>query len=112
MKVMNISSIFAWSAQEGSNLFSHYCFARLSMRKQCSSSFKRRRFVYFTHGIPFGMSQSGQRESRNGKNNVEGTNGDEEANPNAERPPGRKAEKAARKRSDSDSDPFIEELKK
>jgi hypothetical protein len=40
-----------------------------------------------------------ERESRNGKNNVEAANGADESNPNAERPPGRrKAEKAARKR--------------
>jgi predicted RNase H-like nuclease (RuvC/YqgF family) len=53
-----------------------------------------------------------ERESRNGKNNLEAVNGTDEANPNPERPPGRKAEKAVRKRSDSDADPFIEELKK
>jgi hypothetical protein len=40
-----------------------------------------------------------ERESKNGKNNVEAANGADESNPNAERPPGRrKAEKAARKR--------------
>jgi hypothetical protein len=53
-----------------------------------------------------------ERESRNDKNNVEVANGADESNPNAERPPGRKAEKAARKRSDCDVDPFIDELKR
>jgi hypothetical protein len=53
-----------------------------------------------------------ERESRNAKNNVEAANGADESNPNAERPPGRKAEKAARKRSDCDVDPFIDELKR
>jgi hypothetical protein len=47
-----------------------------------------------------------------GTDNLEAAKGTDEANPNAERPPGRKAEKAARKRSYSDVDPFIEELKK
>jgi hypothetical protein len=53
-----------------------------------------------------------QLESRNGKNNLEAAKGTDGANPNAERPPGRKAKKAVRKRSDSDADSFIEELKK
>jgi hypothetical protein len=53
-----------------------------------------------------------ERESRNDKINIEASNVVDEANCNAERPPGRKAEKVGRKRSDSDSDPFIEELKK
>jgi hypothetical protein len=43
-----------------------------------------------------------------GTDNLETAKGTDEANPNAERPPGRKAEKAARKRSYSDVDPFIE----
>jgi hypothetical protein len=53
-----------------------------------------------------------ERELRNGKNNVEGNNGENEWSPNAERPPGRNAEKVVRKRGDCESDPFIEELKK
>jgi hypothetical protein len=51
-----------------------------------------------------------KRESRNGKNNLEAANGADETNPNAERAPGRKAEKAVRKRSDCDANPFIDEL--
>jgi hypothetical protein len=58
-----------------------------------------------------GPKWAAERESRNGKNNHETVNGADEVNPNAERPPQRKAEKAARKHSDSDADPFIEELK-
>jgi hypothetical protein len=58
-----------------------------------------------------GPKWAAERESRNGKNNHETVNGADEVNPNAERPPRRKAEKAARKHSDSDADPFIEELK-
>jgi hypothetical protein len=53
-----------------------------------------------------------ERESRNDKSSSEAGNGGNEANPNAERTPGRKAEKVARKRADSDSDPFLEEIKK
>jgi hypothetical protein len=53
-----------------------------------------------------------ERESRNVKNSLEANNGVDAATPNAERPPGRKVEKAVRKRADSDVDPFIEEIKK
>jgi hypothetical protein len=54
------------------------------------------------------MSQSGQPMRIQ---EWQATNGADEGNPNAERPIGRKAEKATRKHGDSDSDPFIEELK-
>jgi hypothetical protein len=53
-----------------------------------------------------------EREFRNDKNSSEAGNGGDEANPNAERPLGRKAEKAARKHVDVDSDPFLEEIRK
>jgi hypothetical protein len=60
------NDIFGWSAQVGSDFFSHCCFARLSMRKQCSHSYKRRLSVYSMHGTPFGISQSGQPDDNPG----------------------------------------------
>jgi hypothetical protein len=64
------------------------------------------------HGTPFVTSLSGQLNENLGMEKIILDAGNDEVNPNAERPPGRKAEKVGRKRSDSDADPFIDELKK
>jgi hypothetical protein len=83
--------------------------------EKCSSSCKRRCYVHSMSGTtPLGMSQSRQPKEnpKNNKNNLEATNGVDEDTPNGERPPCRKGEKVTRKRGDSDSNPFSEELKK
>jgi hypothetical protein len=60
------------------------------------------------------MSQSGQLKENQGTSKIvlKLTMVLMQLPPNAERPPGRKVEKAVRNRADSDVDPFIEEIKK
>jgi hypothetical protein len=45
---MNISSIFAWSAQEGSDFFSHCCFARLRCESNVPAALKEG-FLFIPH---------------------------------------------------------------